>query len=579
MSQESEMGISTSETSSECKNINSHVGFPDSCSYVRANQQCEPGARIKYVEFFYCTCSHFPSLAYAIFLVWLAVLFYMLGNTAADYFCCTLEKLSKLLHLPPTVAGVTLLPLGNGAPDVFASIASFMGIGHGQVGLNSSLGGAMFVTSIVAGSVGLLVSSSQQGRSICLDRKCFLRDVGFFMVTLVSLCLILAVGKIHLWGAIAYLSIYIVYSFVVATGEYLRARTQKKLQLSYALEPLLASSFQDSDDEPGLAGMLDPGQETMLPQWMWISNVAIYSHKGLASLEQSSRPLWGWSEQEEAELQAQRSLLRRCWQLLQIPITLPRRLTIPMVEDSRWSRFFAVASVTLSPTLLAAIWNSDDGHDLASDTQLYMLAGTVGIVLGILAFSTTKVEQPPSRFLFPWVAGGFIMSIAWFYIIANELVAALVALGEILEFDPAILGLTVLAWGNSMGDLVSNLALACSSSGNDGVQIAISGCYAGPMFNTLIGLGLSFLLTSWRSYPSAFEIPTDPTLFYTLGFLYATLLWALIVLPASRMRPSKGFGIGLFLLYGLFLSLRLAHVIGAIWLPGLRPYSEASLGS
>lgn len=99
----------------------------------------------------------------------------------------------------------------------------------------------MFVTSIVAGSVGLLVSSSQQGRSICLDRKCFLRDVGFFMVTLVSLCLILAVGKIHLWGAIAYLSIYIVYSFVVATGEYLRARTQKKLQLSYALEPLLAS--------------------------------------------------------------------------------------------------------------------------------------------------------------------------------------------------------------------------------------------------------------------------------------------------------------------------------------------------
>jgi hypothetical protein len=71
----------------------------------------------------------------------------------------------------------------------------------------------------------------------------------------------------------------------------------------YCSHLLLPGSFEDSNDEPGLAGMLDPGQETMLPQWMWISNVAIYSHKGLACLEQSSRPLWGWSEQEEAELQ------------------------------------------------------------------------------------------------------------------------------------------------------------------------------------------------------------------------------------------------------------------------------------
>jgi hypothetical protein len=173
MSQESEMGISTSETSSECKNINSHVGFPDSCSYVRANQQCEPGARIKYVEFFYCTCSHFPSLAYAIFLVWLAVLFYMLGNTAADYFCCTLEKLSKLLHLPPTVAGVTLLPLGNGAPDVFASIASFMGIGHGQV--NTCFAVFFRVFKFPGASIRVLtiaVLLDVAGRAEQLTRRC-----------------------------------------------------------------------------------------------------------------------------------------------------------------------------------------------------------------------------------------------------------------------------------------------------------------------------------------------------------------------------------------------------------------------
>lgn len=99
----------------------------------------------------------------------------------------------------------------------------------------------MFVTSVVAGSVGLVVSSLHGVGTLRLDRNCFFRDVGFFMVTLVSLCLIIIVGKIHLWGAIAYISIYVVYGFLVAAGEWVKTQAHKKRQGSYALEPLLTS--------------------------------------------------------------------------------------------------------------------------------------------------------------------------------------------------------------------------------------------------------------------------------------------------------------------------------------------------
>jgi len=126
------------DTFTACENVKSHVGFPDACSYVRANPECHSGTMIEYVEQFYCTFAKSSTIGYVVYLLWLMALFYMLGNTAADFFCPSLEKLSKLLHLPPTVAGVSLLPLGNGAPDVFASIAAFTGSSNGQVGAGIS---------------------------------------------------------------------------------------------------------------------------------------------------------------------------------------------------------------------------------------------------------------------------------------------------------------------------------------------------------------------------------------------------------------------------------------------------------
>ncbi|CAM6087762.1 unnamed protein product [Calypogeia fissa] len=555
-----------------CGNVRLHPGFADSCSYVKSIPQCSSGTLIEYTHIFYCWFSATPIIAYIALTFWLFSLFYMLGNTAADFFCCALQKLSKLLHLAPTVAGVTLLPLGNGAPDVFASIAAFVGAsGQGQVGLNSVLGGATFISSVVAGSVSLAIVGASAS-PVHLDRGGFLRDIGFFFFTLASLTTILYVGKIHFWGAVGYTCIYAFYAFTVAAVEILRSHRDKFPPMR-ALQPLLSGiSDPNRNEESEYDAQGDYEEivdnhtgfstrvEASLPQWMWCPHVAIYSHQNHLDRRDSfsNRPLWGWSEEESAVNWY--SLRGICSRFVGWPLTIPRRLTIPLVEDVGWSKFYAVCSATFAPILLAMVWAGNDGGPPASSWKEYVVAGTVGIVLGGVSHFTLKEDHPPRRFLFPWAAGGFIMSIVWFYIIANELVAALVALGVVLEIDPAILGLTVLAWGNSIGDLMSNLALVYY--GGDGMQIAFSGCYAGPLFNTLMGIGLSFVLASWKSYPDAFVIPQDDNIYVTLAFLVAGLLWALCMLPPRRMQPTKTLGVGLLILYAAFLSFRLAHSLG-----------------
>ncbi|KAK8698211.1 hypothetical protein V6N13_114337 [Hibiscus sabdariffa] len=135
-----------------------------------------------------------------------------------------------------------------------------------------------------------------------------------------------------------------------------------------------------------------------------------------------------------------------------MPIYLPRRLKIPIACQDRWSKPIAVVSITLAPILLSILWDLQDesaklGLNFNSVLVVYGIGVVVGTGLRVVAYLKTAKSSPLKSCFLPWLAGGFLMSVIWSYIVAKELVGLLISLGYILEIKYSILGLTVLAWG------------------------------------------------------------------------------------------------------------------------------------
>lgn len=523
----------------ECESLDSLGDYKAKCLYLKSNDPCASQGYIDYLYLFYCKFGKFPSLGYTLLFLWLLVLFYLLANTTSEYFCPSLESLSKLLRLSPTIAGVTLLSLGNGAPDVFSSLVSFQETGTRDIGFNTVLGGVSFVSCVVVGSVSIAIRQS----GVQVAKSAFMRDAYFLLFVLLALFGILIYGKINFLGAIGFTLIYVVYVVIV----YVSSTRWKE--------------GDGGDDENGDIGISHCEDDLNLSLSVPLLNDV---KKGPVVCVENGVQEYDFNIEKDYCCMRY-SMCRVSLHVLEMPLYLPRRLTIPVVCEERWSKVYAVSSVTLAPLLLSFLWWSPYivNSFFSKNVIVYGIGILFGTILGVIAFFTTKMSGPPNKCLFPWLAGGFVMSVTWSYIIAQELVGLLVSIGYICGISPSMLGLTVLAWGNSIGDLMTNLTMALNG-GQDGAQVAMSGCYAGPIFNTLIGLGLSLVTCTWSEYPQAVVIPRDPYLWETMVFLVAGLVWALVVLIKRDMKLDGLLGGGLLSVYFLSLFIRLIQTKGSL---------------
>ncbi|RYP59888.1 hypothetical protein DL769_008353 [Monosporascus sp. CRB-8-3] len=238
-------------------------------------------------------------------------------------------------------------------------------------------------------------------------------------------------------------------------------------------------------------------------------------------------------------------------------------------EEPGWNRWLFSIQIFTGPLFCAFIIWANMAEELEQPIRTLirlLLSSLVGslVLLGVMLMTTSPDRRPKYHFLFCFL--GFCISIAWISSVAGEVVGVLKAFGVILDISEAILGLTVFAVGNSVGDLVADVTVARLGY----PVMALSACFGGPLLNILLGIGLG---GAWQTTQAAkkrkakhpdrpfqykpYHIQVSGTLIISTIALLVTLLALLIMVPMNKWVMNRKMGWFLIALWTISTTVNL----------------------
>ncbi|TKY61475.1 Cation/calcium exchanger 5 [Spatholobus suberectus] len=297
------------------------------------------------------------------------------------------------------MAAVTLLSLGNGAPDVFSSLAALRA-GQYRTGFGAILSAGTFVSALVVGFVAIYAAP------FAVDPAPFVRDVLFYLTAAFFLFYVYLTAEIFLWQAVGFVGFYFFFVGLVFYMDFGMAdRTEKSSSADLEGQNELGSDVKVSGSREG--------------------------QKRASGLRGAIR------------------LVSKAWEL---PVSTLLRLTIPQPAPSQWSRFYASANIALCPLALLYACNSfmSFNHPIVfllpnTHFPLWSVVLMTSFSLAFLHFVMEK--EPPKTEHVPVVVMAFVMSVFWISTTAGELVNCLEAIGTASQIAASTPG----SYGAGMG--------------------------------------------------------------------------------------------------------------------------------
>ncbi|NXW14292.1 NCKX1 protein, partial [Circaetus pectoralis] len=507
--------------------------------------------------------------------------FVALAIVCDEYFVPALGVITEKLQISEDVAGATFMAAGGSAPELFTSLIGVF-ISHSNVGIGTIVGSAVFNILFVIGTCALF------SREILhLTWWPLFRDISFYIVDLLMLILFFLDSVIDWWESLLLLTAYATYVFTMKQNVYLEQWV--KQELNKKLNAVQAASAEHTRKKSSGA-VADDGTKKPTDERKLQPASALQRGSSSASLHNSQMRstifqlmIHTLDPLAEAKFKDRVDILSNIAKAkVETPAgqgskpeaeeekKAPSTVQVTPASDSEPSKDKQKADV---PQDRQPSSDSDTSEDSSSqseeDSDDDSTENDENDEPLSLEWPETRKKQAIYLFLFPIVfplwstmpdvrnpdskkffVFTFFGSIMWIAVFSYLMVWWAHQVGETIGISEEIMGLTILAAGTSIPDLITSVIVARKGLGD----MAVSSSVGSNIFDITVGLPVPWFLYSVFNGLSPVAVSSNG-LFCAIVLLFLMLLFVIISIAVCKWKMNKLLGFTMFALYFVFLII------------------------
>ena len=442
--------------------------------------------------------------AITLHVIGMLYMFYGLAIVCDHFFVPSLEVIIEKFGILPDVAGATLMAAGGSAPELFTSFIGVF-IAFSDVGIGTIVGSAVFNVLFVIAACAFASATA-----LSLTAWPLARDFFFYSISLILLVIFFMDNSIKWWESLTLFLWYCVYVlFMVFNGvaetqfhtlfPSLKSKGEAHNELEYPagfkfnrrplLEIMQGKVTQQLEASTEITNV-EGGIRGLKKKLQEAGEIGIANNEASHNgVDTSDIPLPKEEDYEDVVLAGPTgSLLNKIMWFLSMPLMLPMWITMPSPSNPARKKFFAIT---------------------------------------------------------------FLISIIWVMGLSYLMVGWATKIGQIVGISDTVMGLTFLAAGTSVPDLITSVLVAKQGYGD----MAVSSSIGSNLFDVTVGLPLPWLL-----YSIIYQQPIHVTsvgMGCKVGLLFLMLIVVFISILTFKWKLSKAMGGVMIVMYAVFVVVSL----------------------